>query len=475
MLKQIRENARIPLYILIAAFIGLYAISSHETAPPAGRVFGKNISMGDFQNAYVATRTQMIMKYGELPRSEQLEASLQEQTWDRIILLYEAKKEGIKVSDRDIAGFVQAMGVFNDKNGAFSRRLYEDILKYNFGLTPVQFEDIVRDDLKIRKLIDKNIEDVSVSDEDVLQQYKLAHEKAKVDYILAKSSDYLGQVSVTDEEVKAFFDKKADMFVIPERVNVEYIVKTFPDTKDESREKVRKEMLDVSYELAGNTDLDSVAKKFSLEVKETGLFSKEANIPGVGFDMKFAGAAFALDAGTLSKPFETDKGIYIIRVKEKVEEKAAEFVDVKDRVRAAVKAEKAGDVAKAKAEEALSEVKKEKAKFDGVAKKLLLTEKRTGPFTRSQYIEGIGISNEFADAALSMKEGEIFNRVIRVHDGYAVIKLDALIPIDEKKFQEEKDKFKELLLAQKQFYASMTWYNEIKKKAGFKSNLPSRP
>jgi hypothetical protein len=96
-------------------------------------------------------------------------------------------------------------------------------------------------------------------------------------------------------------------------------------------------------------------------------------------------------------------------------------------------------------------------------------------FHAQPYIEGIGISNEFADAALSMKEGEICNRVIRVHDGYTVIKLDALIPIDEKKFQEEKDKFKELLLAQKQFYASMTWYNEIKKKAGLKTNLSARP
>jgi len=475
MLKQIRENARIPLYILIAAFIGLYAISSHETTPPAGKVFGKNISMGDFQGAYVAARTQMIMRYGELPRSEQLEASLQEQAWDRIILLYEARKEGIKVSDRDIAGFVQAMGVFNDKSGAFSRSLYEDILKYNFGLTPVQFEDIVRDNLKIEKLVDKNIKDVSVSDEDVLLQYKLAHEKAKADYILAKSSDYLGQVSATDEEIKAFFDKNAEMFVIPEQINVEYIMKAFPDTKEESKEKTRKEMLSVSYELAGDTDLASVAKKFSLDVKETGLFGKDSNIPGVGFDMKFAGAAFALDTGTLSKPFETDKGIYIIRVKEKVKEKAAEFADVKDNVRAAVKAEKAGDMAKAKAEEALSEVRKEKAKFDETARKLGLIEKKTGPFTRNQYIEGIGISNEFADAALSMKEGEIFNGVVRVHDGYTVIKLDSLIPIDEKKFQEEKDKFKELLLAQKQFYASMTWYNEIKKKAGLKSNLPSHP
>ncbi|MDD5737837.1 MAG: SurA N-terminal domain-containing protein, partial [Candidatus Omnitrophica bacterium] len=107
MLKQIRENARIPLYILIVAFIGLYAVSSHETSPAAGKVFGKKVQFSDFQKSYIAARTQMIMKYGELPRDPQVETALEEQAWDRIILLAQAKKERVKVDDKEIVAFVK--------------------------------------------------------------------------------------------------------------------------------------------------------------------------------------------------------------------------------------------------------------------------------------------------------------------------------------------------------------------------------
>jgi peptidyl-prolyl cis-trans isomerase D len=475
MLKQIRENARIPLYILIAAFIGLYAVSSHETSPPAGKVFGRKVSISEFRKSFAAARTQMIMKYGELPRDPQAEAALEEQAWDRIILLAQAKKERVKVTDKEIVAFVKDVNVFNDKNGWFSKRLYEEILRYNFGLTPTEFEAIVRENLTIEKLIEKHTKDTAVTDDEVLKQYKYINEKARADYILAKSADYLTQVSVTDDEARAYFDRNKDAFKIPEQVNVEYTVKPFPDDKEESKEKVRKEARDISYEFAGNKDFAAVAKKFSLDIKETGLFDEKANIPGIGYDLKFAGAAFALDDGVISNPVETKSGIYFLKVKQKAPGRAAVFEETKERARAALKAEKADAIAKAKAEEALAEIKKGMAKFEELANKLSLHEKKTDTFVRGQYIEGIGISPDFVDAALSVKQGEVFGQLVRVNNGYAVVRLDSITPIDEKKYQEEKDKFKELVVAQKQFYASITWYSELKKKASLQPNLPSRP
>ncbi|MFA6356621.1 MAG: hypothetical protein WCY23_05890, partial [Candidatus Omnitrophota bacterium] len=78
--------------------------------------------------------------------------------------------------------------------------------------------------------------------------------------------------------------------------------------------------------------------------------------------------------------------------------------------------------------------------------------------------------------ALSVKPGEVFGQVVKVNNGYAVVRLDSITPIDEKKYEEGKEKFKELLIAQKQFYASMTWYNEIEKKADLEvmMNRPNR-
>ena len=144
MLKQIRENARVPLYLLILAFIGLYAVSPHEANPPAGKIFGRKILLSDFQKAYNGARIQLMMRYGKLPNDSKVGPVIDDEAWNRLIMLYEAKKERIKVSDKEIVDFIKEISAFSDKSGRFSKRQYEEILKYSFGLTPSDFEDQVR-------------------------------------------------------------------------------------------------------------------------------------------------------------------------------------------------------------------------------------------------------------------------------------------------------------------------------------------
>lgn len=474
MLKQIRENARIPLYLLIVAFIGLYAISGHETNPPAGKIFGKKIPVSDFQKAYNGARTQLIMRYGELPRDIKIESVIEDEAWNRLIMLYEAKRERIKVSDKEIVDYVKEISAFNDKSGRFSKRQYEEILKYSFGLAPNEFEQQVKENLMIGKLVDKQSQDIKLTDEDVLKEYKFLNEKAKADYIIFKTADYLPQINVTEDEIKTYFEKNKEAFKVPEKVNVEYIAKAFADDKEETKQKVRKEMRDISYEFAASADLAAAAKNFSLEIKETGLFDRESNIPGIGYDLKFADTALALAVGQVSNPIETKSGVYIIKVKEKKPGRAAEFAEVKNSAEKALKVEKADAIAKAKAQEALNAIKgglEKKQNFDEIAKGLSLSPKKTDAFARNQYIEGLGLAPEFTEAAFSVKQGEILGEVVRVHDGYAIVKQDSIIPIDEKKYQEEKDKLKELMLVQKKYFASITWFTELKKKADLQNNL----
>ena len=474
MLKQIRENARIPLYILIAAFIGLYAVMPHETAAPAGKIFGKKILLSDFQKAYNSAKTQLKIRYGKLPDSSKLEPVIEDEAWNRLIMLYEAKKEHIKVGDKEIVDSIKGISAFNDNSGRFSKRQYEEILKYAFGLIPAEFEDQVRENLMIDKLIEKHSDNAKITDDDVLREYKFLNEKAKADYVLFRAADYLPQVAATEDEIKAYFEKNKTEFKIPAQVNAEYIAKPFPDDKEETKQKIRKEMKDISYEFGVDTDLVAAAKKFSLEVKETGFFNRETDIPGIGYDLKFADTALSLAVGQVSSPLETKTGVYIIKIKEKKPERQAALSEVKDAVEKNLKAEKADAIAKAKAQEALKAIKaalEKKESFEAAVKELSLSVKKTDAFARGQYIEGLGTTPEFAEAAFSVKQGEVFGDAVKVHDGYVIVKQDSIIPIDDKKFQEEKDKLKKALLEQKKYFASITWFNELRKKADPQSNL----
>ena len=474
MLKQIRENARIPLYLLIVAFIGLYAVSAHENIPPAGKIFGRKVLVSDFQKAYNGSKTQLLMRYGKLPNDSKLETIIEDEAWNRLIMLYEANKERIKVSDKEIVDFVKGMAAFNDKSGSFSKRQYEEILKYGFGLTPAEFEDQVKENLMIDKLIGKHSDDAKITDDEVLKEYKFLNEKARADYVLFKAADYLPQAAVAEDEIKAYFENNKAAFKMPAQVNADYIAKPFPDDKEESKQKARKEMKDISYEFASDTDLAAAAKKFSLEVKETGLFNRETNIPGIGYDLKFADTALSLAVGQVSSPLETKTGVYIIKIKDKKLERQASLAEVRDAVEKGLKAEKADAAAKAKAQEALKAIKagiEKKESFDAAAKDLSLSVKKTDAFARGQYIEGLGTAPEFAEAAFAVKEGDIFSGAVKVHDGYAIVKQDSITPIDEKKYREEKDKLKQALLEQKKYFASITWFSELRKKANLENNL----
>jgi peptidyl-prolyl cis-trans isomerase D len=477
MLKQIRENSRIFLYILIVAFVAWLAfdaITTTQQNPYAGSIFGKKILINDYQKAYLAAKTKALLTYGDKIRDVQKDLNLEDDAWNRLILLAEAKKQGIKVGDKEIVDFIKGIGIFHDNNGKFSNDLYGQILRYSLGLTPVEFEEQVRGDLTIQKLIEKENQNVALTDEDVLKEYKFANEKAKASYVPFKAQDYLAQAACTEDEIRSYFEKNKDAFKVPEQVNVEYIGKAFPANTDAEKDKIRKEMKDVSYELAGEKELEGVAKKFSLPVKETGLLDRETRIPDIGWDLQFANVALSLQPGDISGLVETKTGVYILKVKEKKPARQAEFAQVKEKTEKFLKAEKAEEIAKAKAAEALAAIKtrlEKKEKFEDIAKNLSLTIKETDAFTRNSYIQGLGVAPEFAKAVFSLKEGEVFGEPVKTHDGYAIARQAALIPIDENKYKEEKDKFKEQLLAQKKYFNSMSWFFELRKRADLKSNL----
>ncbi len=478
MLKQIRKNARGFLYILIISFIAWLAfdaINSGQRLSYAGKIFGKTISINEYQKAYLAARTKAIFTYGDRLREFENEINLDEEAWGRLILLHEAKKEKLSAADKEVLDTIKAIPVFADRNGKFSIKLYEDILRYSFKITPKAFEDMIREDLAIEKLVKGQNDKITVSDDEALKEYKTVNEKVKASYILFKTGDYLAQAKYTEEEIKSYFEKNKDAFKIPEQVNVEYFGKAFSSSAgDEEKDKIRKEMRDISYEFAGSKDFTGVAKQFSLEVKETGFFSGETKIPNIGWDIKFSDFAFSLKPGEISNPVETKTGIYILRTKERRSPRPAALSEVNDKVAGALKAEKAQNDAKAKAEEALSAIKtrlEKKEKFEDIAKSLSLTVKEDEPFTRNSYIEGLAIAPEFINAAFSLKEGEVFGQTVRTHDGYAIVKQVGFISIDENKYKEEKDKFKEQLLAQKKYINSITWFLELKKRADLRSNL----
>ena len=107
-----------------------------------------------------------------------------------------------------------------------------------------------------------------------------------------------------------------------------------------------------------------------------------------------------------------------------------------------------------------------KKKLENAVKEYGLQVKQTDFIGRDDYVPEIGPAQEFVDTAFSLKIGDI-SRPLKALHGWVIIQPLEIKPMEEAKFAEEKDKFKETLLAEKKEREFNKWFQDLQKKAGF--------
>src|SRR5208283_2522074 len=83
--------------IVIILSFGVFgtAYRLDNTVNSAGSIYNHNVNIKDFQQAYLDTRDQAIILYGDEFFKNGSKLNLEGETWDRLILLDEARKRNI--------------------------------------------------------------------------------------------------------------------------------------------------------------------------------------------------------------------------------------------------------------------------------------------------------------------------------------------------------------------------------------------
>ena len=123
--------------------------------------------------------------------------------------------------------------------------------------------------------------------------------------------------------------------------------------------------------------------------------------------------------------------------------------------------EKSTESARAKIEEALQKLKQHND-FKRIAKESDLKSDSTALFKYGSYIDGIGASDSFWNAARNLK-GDEFSGIIDTPSGFFIIKLKSKTPLDIKKFEAEKSDFKQKLLLEKKQEFFSKFVEELKR------------
>lgn len=486
MLKVFRDNLKYlswVLWLVIAVFVLFVFVDFGATVPggttapseAAATVGGYDITYGEFERAYRQAEDFYRQAYGEqFNRELAQQIGLPLQVLDGLvaekILMGEADRVGLRVTDDEIARYIKGIPTFQMPDGRFvGNERYQQILRSN-GYTADQFERSVRTDLvkdKMRTVLAENLyvsdaeieaayrhqvetakvryirmpaslvgDEVEIDDESVVDYYEANAEELRfpekrvVDYLLIDPNEVDTGTPVTDEDIRRYYEENSEEFRREEQVRARHILLQVNDNRTEERAEA--ELAEIRERVTRGEDFAVLAGEISDDPGsknrggDLGFFGRGQMIP------EFEEAAFGAEPGSIVGPIRTSFGYHLIQILEKQPAGEQPFEDVAQDIRVRLEGERSRTAAETKAGELADRIREENiSQADGLrdmaASETGVTVETTPAFGRDENVVGIGRGTAFTTTAFELAVGEASDPV-QVARGWTVLMVSQVQP-----------------------------------------------
>src|SRR6058998_2070933 len=261
------------------------------------------------------------------------------------------------------------------------------------------------------------------------------NEKRKAKYAFLESLKLRSQVTVSDDELRQYYEQHRSEYTVPERVKAQHILFKTQEKTAEEIEKIKDKARQVLERAKKGEDFGGLAKQFSEDSTaeaggDLGDFGRGQMVP------EFERVAFSLGVGAISDLVQTQFGIHIIKVTGKQEARERPFEELKEAIRPIVETRKAEQKGSDLAQQIAVELVNNK-NLDAVAAKFGAQIKETPLMEQSEPIAELGNATEFQRRMFMMNKGEI-GTAIQVDRGYVVPQLVDIVPSHPASFEEAK-------------------------------------
>lgn len=506
MLKVFRDNLKNLawiLWVIIIVFILSLAVEFGNSTPQgaattvAATVGDETVTIEEFRRQYQQMEQLYRQIYGEQFNPEiaqrlQLPMQALNRAVNQKILLTEAERLGLQVTDDELQREILTINAFKDDKGRFvGRETYERILQQN-NYTAATFEEEMRKDILLQKLEDMLRANVYVSDTEVEQAYREQVERAKIRYVLLPRSRFLQGAEIPQNELQAYYDSRKAEFKLPEQREVAYFLVEPGKLADQLKitekelqdyynahqtefsrqeqvrarhilvmvndqrtdEQARQRIEEARTNLASGGDFIALAKEYSDDTAskenggDLGLFGRGQMVP------EFEQAAFTAQPGKLVGPVKTNFGYHLIEVLEKTPGGAQPLAEVKEQIRGRVGAERVQQLAETQAKEIAARLEKERTKnaetLQAIAKEFpAATLTPSVKFGEQDPVPGVGRFAPFNQAAFSLKQGEVSDP-IQIPRGWAVLTVQKVQEPGTAEFKDVEPRVRLIVARQKQ-------------------------
>jgi peptidyl-prolyl cis-trans isomerase D len=195
--------------------------------------------------------------------------------------------------------------------------------------------------------------------------------------------------------------------------------KTFADVRTQIEDQIKYEKAQaeatkvaeaVAKEIDDPSDLDRVAKARTLAVGDSGLFSREEPLAGLGFAPAVAAEAFRLEVGKTSAMLQTGQGYAFIALAESKPSFLPELAEVKEKVKEDVARDKAVEVARSRA--AAMAQTASRGSFAAAAKAAGVEVRTTDLITRGAALPEVGVNQAVEDAVFALQKGQTSGAIV---------------------------------------------------------------
>lgn len=221
-----------------------------------------------------------------------------------------------------------------------------------------------------------------------------------------------------------------------------------PTLLQRKAEQIAQDIADKAFTLSrNNKTFDQIAAELKLTVQETPLFAQGSPIPLIGNHQEFSTKVFSLKDKEVGSPVRIPNGFAVPQLIEVKAPYVPGLAEIRAKVEEAVRASRASDLAKNKAQELADKVKAG-GKFEALAIPYPVEVKTSEEFTRNGNLQDLGSSSPFDAFAFSSQVGAV-SPPIQVGQRHVVAQLKEKKSVDPAEFAKAKDSLRQSLLTPK--------------------------
>jgi peptidyl-prolyl cis-trans isomerase D len=448
------------------------------------QVAGQTITAGDVQR-------QLDLISQRQPIPQQLRGFYARQIFDQLVfnrlLEVEAARLNISVTNQELADQIrQILPPAFPKGQWVGAQAYSDMVQQQFGLTVPDFEEQLRQSILAQKFRQLVTAGITVSPEEVHQEFLRRNEKVKIDYVVAdpsvlaakiqpapsdleawynahkkeyqvpeqRSASYLlldrgllqKNITIPDADLQAYYNKHIDLYQVPDRVHVEHILfMTVGKTSAEIAE-IKKQAEQVLEKVKHGGDFAKLAKEYSQDPGskdkggDLGWILKGQTVP------EFQDVAFSLPVGQVSGLVKTQYGFHIIKVLGKETAHTKSFDEVRPQILQSLVADqvqletekvsdKMADIVRNSSRQTIAAAESALATAFGPQVKASLVTGQTPLVTVTEPIPDFGTSSDIRDAIFGQSIGQL-SLPIRTDKGYVILTVNKVVPTHQGAFTE---------------------------------------